>query len=56
MNGSAGKNSQEVGSYAPAHYERPHSPEYYAICMNAPEEANIEEEDREPDQSKSCIV
>ena len=56
MNGNAGKDSKEVGSYAPAYYERPHSPENYAICMNAPEEANIKEEHREPDQSKSRIV
>ena len=56
MNGNAGKDNKEVGSYAPAYNERPHSPENYAISMNAPEKANIKDEDREPDQSKSCIV
>ena len=56
MKGNAGKDSKEVGSYAPAYYERSHSPEDYTISMNAPEEANIKEEDRELDQSQSCIV
>ena len=56
MDGNAGKDGEDVGSYAPAYYERPHCPENYAICMNTPEEANIKEKDREPDQSESCIV